>query len=130
VTTRAVWWILAAVVGAAALYVGVSDRDTRTDAERIDDVAASVRCPACRAESARDSQSTSAENVRDEIARRVEAGQSDDEIRAALAASFGDEILLEPPSSGSGSVVWMLPVVAIVVAGSALAMTFRRWRTA
>jgi cytochrome c-type biogenesis protein CcmH/NrfF len=124
---RVAWAALAATV-AIALYVGVTDRDRRTDAERVDDVAASVACPACAGESARDSQAPAAVNVRREIARRVAAGESDDQIREALAAAYGESILLTPPRTGTASLVWVLPVVGLVVALAALGFTFRRWR--
>ena len=62
-----------------------------------------------------------------DIRTRVGQGQSDGQIRAALAARFGPDILLRPEGRGVAALVWALPVVAVVLAVAALAMAFRRW---
>jgi cytochrome c-type biogenesis protein CcmH len=121
-------WVLLVVVVAGALLIGTTDDGgPRTDVERVQSIAASVRCPTCRGQSVADSDAIAAENVRREIARRVGEGESDDEIRAALAARFGDTILLTPPRSGVAGLVWVLPVAGVVVAVAGLAFAFRRW---
>jgi cytochrome c-type biogenesis protein CcmH len=121
-------WLLLVVVVAGALVVGTTDRDSRTDAERARAIAQSVRCPTCRGQSVADSDAPAAANVRNDIERRVAEGQSDDEIRAALADRFGDGILLNPPREGVAALVWVLPVAGVVAASGALVFAFRRWR--
>ncbi|HLF40642.1 MAG TPA: cytochrome c-type biogenesis protein CcmH, partial [Acidimicrobiia bacterium] len=46
----------------------------------------------------------------------------------AYVDRFGEDILLSPPRSGLGAVVWLLPVTAFGVAAGGLALAFRRWR--
>lgn len=121
------WLALVAVV-AVAIVIGTTDRSSRTDAERADAIADSVRCPTCRGQSVADSDAPAAANVRNEIERRVAEGESDDEIRAALADRFGDGILLNPPREGVGALVWVLPVVGLVLALGGLLLAFRHWR--
>lgn len=121
-------WALLAVVVIGALVVGTRPEGTTTDAERAHRIAASVRCPACAGQSVANSDAIAAENVRNDIARRIAAGESDDEIRAAIAAPYGDYILLNPPRSGVAGLVWVLPVVAVAAAGVGLFVAFRRWR--
>ena len=58
----------------------------------------------------------------------MEAGESDDEIRAYLISRYGEEYLLTPQATGASSVVWILPVMVIVAAIAGLAVAFRRWR--
>ena len=123
-------WVALLAVASVALYIGITDRTQPTDAERADRIAATVACPVCAGESVRDSQATAAANLRREIAKRVADGESDDEVRAALAAAYGDTILLTPPSTGAASLVWILPVAGLVVALACLGFTFRRWRAA
>lgn len=118
-----------ALVVAVALAVGVFDRsDARTVEERVQDLAATIRCPACGSQSAAGSDTAAAQAVRREIAERIDAGESDDEIRDYFASTFGEELLLTPPRSGAGAVVWILPVVVVVAGGAALVLTFRRWK--
>jgi cytochrome c-type biogenesis protein CcmH len=95
----------------------------------MQDVASTIRCPQCRSQSAADSDASTAQAVRVEITERIEDGQSDDEIRDYFASTYGDEILLTPPSSGVGSLVWVIPVVALVAGGAGLWFAFRRWRS-
>lgn len=121
-------WLVLVVVVAAALVVGTTDTGTRTDAERVEAIASSVRCPTCRGQSVADSDAIAAENVRREIARRVGEGESDDEIRSALAARFGEGIILTPSRSGVAGLVWVLPVAAGIVALAGLVFAFRRWK--
>ena len=52
--------------------------------------------------------------------RRIADGQSDDEIRAYFSKTLGDDILLRPPASGWGGLVWVLPVVALVLAAAGI----------
>jgi cytochrome c-type biogenesis protein CcmH len=127
--TRALsWCALAAVTLAALAYGTVDDGPDRSTEDRVQAVAATIRCPQCRSQSAADSDAPTAQAVRDEIAERVDAGESDAEIRAYFASSYGEEILLTPPAEGVGSLVWVLPVVAAVLASAGLGWAFVRWR--
>jgi len=113
----------------AALAVGVlDDSGTRTPEDRVNALAASIRCTQCRSQSAGDSDAPTAQAVRREIAERVEAGQSDAEIRSYFASTYGEEILLRPPASGVGALVWIVPVAAFVLAAGGLAYAFARWK--
>ena len=52
------------------------------------------------------------------------AGRTDDQIRAYFAERLGEQYLLTPSSSGIGSLTWVLPVVALVVAFGGLGFAF------
>lgn len=126
---RRLSWLLAGVVGVAALAVGtLGDGPARATEDRVNDIAATIRCPQCRSQSAGDSDAATARAVRAEIAERVEAGDSADEIRAYFASRYGAQILLTPPADGIGSLVWVLPVAALVAGAAGLAFAFARWR--
>jgi cytochrome c-type biogenesis protein CcmH/NrfF len=43
-------------------------------------------------------------------------------------ATWGESILLTPDSSGVGGLVWVLPVVALVLALAGVGYVFWRWR--
>lgn len=128
-TARRLSWIALAIVGVVALVVGtVDDGPARATEDRVNDIAATIRCPQCRSQSAGDSDAATARAVRAEIAERVEAGESADEIRDYFASRYGAEILLTPPAEGVGSLVWVVPVVAFVLAAGGLGAAFVRWR--
>lgn len=126
---RRVSYLVLAVVTAGALLIGTFDEGpARATEDRVEDIAGTIRCPQCRGQSAADSDASSARAVRAEIAERLDAGESAAEIRDYFAARYGEEILLTPPASGIGSLVWILPVVVVVTGAAGLALAFARWR--
>ena len=122
-------WVAMGVVLLVALAAGLRPDDTpRTQEERIFAVAEEYKCPTCRSQSVADSEAPSAKAIRAEIARRLEAGQSEQEIRDYLVGRFGPEIELTPSSSGVAGLVWVIPVVAVALGAGGLFLAFRRWR--
>jgi len=120
---------LAAVV-VAALVIGGAGRShpSRSPSARARAIAAELRCPVCQGLSVADSPSPTAKSIYDDVRRRVDAGESDGAIRAHYVGSYGQWILLKPPTSGMGAVVWVLPVTALLLGAGGLALAFRRWR--
>ena len=126
---RSLSYVAMAVVVAVAFAVGtLGQSDQRTTEERMQDVAATIRCPACGGQSAAGSDTAAAQAVRREITERIETGETDDQIRDYFASTFGEELLLTPPRSGVGALVWIVPVVAMVVGSAGLVLAFRRWK--
>jgi cytochrome c-type biogenesis protein CcmH len=81
----------------------------------------------CQDLSVADSPSVLAGAIRKDIAVRLRAGQSPDQIRTHYVASYGDWILLSPPKAGIGLLAWLLPL-GLLVAGAAVAgFAVRRW---
>jgi cytochrome c-type biogenesis protein CcmH len=52
------------------------------------------------------------------IRRRIAAGDSAQEIKAALVSQFGPNVLATPSKSGFGLLAWLVPI--LVVLGAAL----------
>ena len=128
---RRLSWVTLGIVALVALVVGTVDEGpARATEDRVQAIAATIRCPQCRSQSAADSDASTAQAVRTEIAERVEAGESADEIRAYFASRYGEQILLTPPADGVGSIVWVLPVAATVAGAAGLGFAFVRWRRA
>ncbi|MBV8986283.1 MAG: cytochrome c-type biogenesis protein CcmH [Acidimicrobiia bacterium] len=122
-------WFGLGLVLVVALAIGAQGRSRpMTQAQRVHHIASEIRCPTCRNQSAAESDAAAAKAGRDEIDRRVKAGQSDGEIVGFMVSRYGSDILLKPEGSGVASLVWILPVVAVVVAVGALAFAFARWR--
>lgn len=124
------WLVIAALVLVSLVRAGVSDGAPRTDEERVRDIAATIKCPTCRSQSVAGSDSAAARAIRSEITRRVDDGESADEIRGAIAATYGDDVLLTPGRSGLEGAVWVLPVIALVLGLAGVSAAFARWRRA
>ncbi len=125
---RAASWGVMAVVLVAALAVGGRDGSPPTDVERVQRITEQIRCPTCRSQSVADSDAPAAEAIREEALRRVQEGQTDEQILTYFLSRYPDDILLDPPKTGIGAIVWALPVIAVVAAVAGLAVAFRRWR--
>jgi cytochrome c-type biogenesis protein CcmH len=122
-------WAALGLVAVVALAAGVARSDgARTPEQRIDAIARTLKCPPCEGESVYESRNSVALNIKNEIARQIRAGQTDDEIRASVAQRFGESVLLVPSGRGVDSLVWILPVVVGVAGVAGLAVAFRRWR--
>ncbi len=118
-------WGLLAVVLAGALFVGSQGRSgPATDDQRVQRISSVVRCPTCRGLSAAQSDAPPAEAIRDEVRRRVEAGETDGQIKDYMVSRYGEDILLQPRSA----LVWVLPIVGIAVAVGGLGLVLRRRR--
>lgn len=122
------WLCIAALVVVALVRAGVSDGPPPTAAETVRSIAATIKCPTCRSQSVAGSDSAAARAIRGEITTRVANGESADSIRAAIASTYGDDVLLTPSGSGVEGLVWVLPVVALVFGLAGVAAAFSRWR--
>ncbi|HEY2811976.1 MAG TPA: cytochrome c-type biogenesis protein [Acidimicrobiales bacterium] len=119
---------LMAIVFATALFAGTRSAATPTAAQRALTLEQSIKCPVCRGQSVAESDSEASKAIRTEIERRIADGQSDSEIRSYFSQTLGADILLRPPSSGWGGVVWVLPIAGLVIAGAGIGLAFFRWR--
>ena len=122
-------WIALAIAVVVAFVVALSGSSDHkaTAAERADAIAHNVRCPTCRGQSVAESAAPAAQAIRTEVRRRIDAGQSREQIETYLETRYGSDILLTPPRNGIGGLVWVLPVVAIVAAAGGLALALQRW---
>jgi cytochrome c-type biogenesis protein CcmH len=120
-------WIL--VLG-VVVGVLVAARDSPSDSAdaRTDRIAGRLKCPDCLALSVQDSDTDAAKAIRTQIRTQVDGGASDAEILRYFADTYGNQILLKPESSGIGTLVWALPIGAVVVAACGLGLAVRRWR--
>lgn len=96
-----------------------------SQADRVDRLGNSIRCPVCQGESIADSPSTMARDMMALVSERVEEGWSDDEIVDELLGSYSGAVLLDPPASGSTLVLWVAPVVALI-AGAGVIVWWER----
>jgi cytochrome c-type biogenesis protein CcmH len=127
---RISWLVMASVVLVSLVRATVDDGPPRSTAEQVEAIAKTLKCPVCDGQSVADSDQASSRAIRVDIARLVEGGRSAGEVRAAIASAYGEQVQLIPPASGFAGLVWILPVVALVVALAALSAAFARWRRA
>jgi cytochrome c-type biogenesis protein CcmH len=123
-----------ALLAAVALVLGalaIAARPAASEApeERVERIAAELRCPVCQGLSVADSPSETARGMRELVAQRVAEGHGDEEIREEFRRSYGDWVFLSPPTTGPAALMWLLPL-ALVGLGAAVAWTRARGRPA
>ena len=113
------------VVAAAALLATAPPQPKTT----LPDVEDEVMCPICGT-ALNLSGAPQADRERAFIRHQIAAGRTKEEIKDALVAQYGTEVLAEPPKSGFDLTAWLVPAAGILLAAVAIAVGLRRWRRA
>jgi cytochrome c-type biogenesis protein CcmH len=90
------------------------------------DLESELVCPVCET-TLDQSNAPIAQRMKAFIRARIAAGDSEREIKDALVAQFGTEVLAEPPRGGFGLLAWLLPIGALVGGAVVVALLVRRW---
>jgi len=88
-----------------------------------------VMCPVCGT-LLQLAESPQAQREKAFIRRLIAEGKSEDEIKDALVAEYGNEVLALPQGSGFSLSAYVVPIVAFLVAAVTLAVGVLRWRRA
>ena len=117
-------FLVCAAPGAFAI-----DQDVRfTDPEkqaRYEKIISEVRCVQCQNNSIKDSNVQLAADLRREIARLIEEGQTDAQIADFLVTRYGEFALYRPRTTGKTLVLWLAPFLLVLVGGIALVRVVR-----
>lgn len=106
----------------------VSSLGAATMEEQTRQIAAELRCPVCQGLSVADSPSGMANQMRDLIRERLEAGESPEAVKAYFVERYGEWILLAPKQEGFNLLVWVLPFLGLGGGAVGLLLVLRRWR--
>lgn len=122
--TRALWLTLI-----SALLASAAGAQAATPRTSVSEISGEVMCPVCGTllELA---ESPQAQREKAFIARLVAAGRTKEQIKDALVAEYGDEVLALPPRSGFDLSAYLVPIVAFALAAIALGIGVLRWRRA
>ena len=121
------WAVLGVLLVIALVVVVTRSQPSDSPTARANRLAQELRCPTCESEAVANSQAPAAVAIRADIRRRIAAGESDGEIRAAVVQSYTQYVLLLPDGRGIGLVVWVVPLVVLFVGAAGLALALRRW---
>lgn len=108
---------------AAPLAAAATPRTT------VNEIEGEVMCPVCGTllELA---ESPQAKRERVFVARLVAEGRTRQQVKDALVAQYGREVLALPSASGFDLSAYLVPIVALLVAVAALTVGVARWRRA
>ena len=98
----------------------------------LGDVENEVMCPVCGTPLALATEAPQAQQERAYIQELIDDCRSKDEIKAALVAQFGDDVLALPGDEGGGELgdvlVYLVPALGLLLAGGGIAFAVLRWR--
>ncbi len=128
---KSIIWLCLLAAFLSALVVSTQvDGPPRTNEDRVRALSEDFACPTCDGQSVAESEAVVAQEIRRDIRRRVDEGETDGQITDALVAAYDESIDLRPRSGGVVGLIWIVPVVVMVFGFAALAAVFRRWKDA
>lgn len=86
-----------------------------------------VMCVVCRTPLAV-ADGPQADAERQQIRELIAEGKTEQQIKDALVAQYGQRVLALPPSGGFDLTVYLVPVAAVLAALAILALALPRWR--
>ena len=84
---------------------------------KVDSISKNLRCLICQGQSVYDSQSEFAISVKDLIKKKIEEGNSDNDIYEYLKNKYGDWIMYDPELDKKTLLLWILPLILFVFGG-------------
>lgn len=117
---------LAAAVITLAV-VAVTGKAPVSPAQQVQQIAAGLHCPICKDLSVADSPAPLAQEMRQQIAQELRAGESPDQIRAGFVAAYGDSVLMSPPRQGLAGTAYFLPALVLLAGLITAGALLRRW---
>jgi cytochrome c-type biogenesis protein CcmH/NrfF len=94
----------------------------------LPDIEDEVMCPVCGTTLELASESQQAVRERELVRTLIAEGRTKEEIKDALVAEFGEEVLALPDDEGFDLAAWLVPGLAILAAGVAIFVGLGRWR--
>jgi cytochrome c-type biogenesis protein CcmH len=112
------------LIGAAGSALG-QEPEPQTN---LADLSDEVMCPVCGVPLELAQEAPQAEAERDFIRELIAEGRTKDEVKDALVAEYGENVLAVPGDDGFGLAAWLIPIAAFITAAIAIGIALRRWR--
>jgi cytochrome c-type biogenesis protein CcmH len=127
---RAARAVVAALALAALAPAAAADQDCpRTSLGDIED---EVMCPVCGTPLGLASEAPQAQDERAYIQQLIDRCKSKDEVKQALVAEYGENVLALPGDQGDDDLgdvlVYVIPALGIALAAAGIAFAVVRWR--
>jgi len=95
---------------------------------RAREISAGLRCLVCQNQSIDDSDAPLAKDLRVLVRERLQAGESDNQIRTFLVQRYGEFVLLSPTFGLHTVLLWLGPSLVLAAGAVGLVIAFRRRR--
>lgn len=116
------------MLGTASAAIDAYEFKDEAERQRYRTLVEELRCPKCQNQNIADSNAPIAMDLRREIYRMLEEGQSNQQIVDYLVARYGDFVLYKPPVNTKTLVLWYGPAALLVIGFGVLAFILVRRR--
>lgn len=106
------YFIILSIMGSVLFSTGSWSEEKTLD-DQANEISNELLCPVCAGQSVAESNSNLANDMRQVIRKKLEEGQSQEEIMAYFIDTYGETILGAPPKKGVNWFLWLLPGFAI-----------------
>jgi cytochrome c-type biogenesis protein CcmH len=117
--------IALALAAIAATGANAQEPEPRAN---LADISDEVMCLVCGVPLDHALENPQAQREREFIRGLIAEGRTKDEIKDALVAEYGENVLATPGQSGFDLAAWLVPGAAFVTAAFAIGIGLRRWR--
>lgn len=93
---------------------------------RTNEVAELLRCPVCQGMSVADSKAEMAVNMKGQVRELLGRGYTEEQILKYFELSYGQFVLLEPKFEGVNTLVWLLPLGALLLGAAVVFFKIRK----
>ena len=83
--------------------------------KKIQKIGNELMCPVCSGQTVAESNSDLAKDMRSIIRKKLNNGESSEEIIDFFITKYGDTVLSSPPAKGINLAIWIAPILAILV---------------
>jgi cytochrome c-type biogenesis protein CcmH len=130
--SRKAWpWVALGIVVALAVVLLVvrSSPDDSIEArgQRLEQ---RLACQECNGVAVANSNSPTSRVMKQDLRRRLEAGESEQEIIDYYVTVYGEGVRTTPANSGIGLVAWIVPALVVLLGACAIGFAVRRWTCA
>jgi len=123
--------IVLALLLASAVFLVATPTQAQDDAPTDDEVNAIAKklyCPVCPNTPLDVCETKACQDWRMEIKAQLAEGWTEEEIINYFAEQYGERVLAEPERKGFTSLVWILPVIALLLGLAIVIQALRNWK--
>lgn len=98
--------------------------------DEVNAIAKELYCPVCESTPLDVCPTQACADWRQVVRTKLSEGQTEEEIKAYFETQYGARALAEPPRQGFTLAVWVVPIIALVIAAFLFSRYLRNLRTA
>ena len=94
--------------------------------ERFNRLTSELRCLVCQNQNLADSDAPLAIDLRNEVFKMLQSGQSDEQIKTFLVDRYGDFVLYRPPVQTNTYLLWLTPLLLFIIGGFVIRASIKK----